>query len=115
MGNCWFGHREGHSIYRPFATHKTERMIVDGIPLNGPRARRSMSKKTDNISTLPPEPIFSGMRNRILGALACFMPGAFTLRVRLHRWRGVKIGTGVRIANDVLIETAYPQWVSIGN
>jgi acetyltransferase-like isoleucine patch superfamily enzyme len=67
------------------------------------------------MSALLSEPLFSGIKNRILEALARFAPGASTLRVRLHRWRGVKIGTGVHIGSDVLIETAFPQWVSIGS
>src|SRR5262249_26627107 len=71
--------------------------------------------KMHNRTMLPSEPILSGLRNRILQVLARFMPGPFTLRVRLHRWRGVKIGTGVHIASEVLIETAYPHWVSVGN
>lgn len=74
-----------------------------------------MSKKMNNNGGLPSESILSGIKNRILHLLARFGPGPQTLRVRLHRWRGVKIGTGVLIGSDVLIETAYPHWVSIGN
>jgi acetyltransferase-like isoleucine patch superfamily enzyme len=33
----------------------------------------------------------------------------------LHRLRGVRIGSDVRIGTDVLIETAFPQWVTIGD
>jgi len=74
-----------------------------------------MRKKVNNSNGLPPEPILSGMKSRILQILARFGPGPRTLRVRLHRWRGVKMGTGVHISSDVLIETAYPHWVSVGN
>lgn len=64
---------------------------------------------------LPPERLLAAFKNRLLQELARVAPGAFTLRVLLHRWRGVKIGRGVHIGADVLIETAYPEWISIGN
>jgi|SRR6266566_3210996 len=64
---------------------------------------------------LPVEPIFSGMKNRFLETLARFAPGITTWRVRLHRWRGVRIGTDVHIGADVLMETGFPSWISIGN
>jgi acetyltransferase-like isoleucine patch superfamily enzyme len=38
-----------------------------------------------------------------------------TLRVWLHRCRGVKLGRGVWIGYDAIIETAHPQLVSIGD
>ena len=40
-------------------------------------------------------------------------PGATTWRVRLHRWRGVKIGRGVWIGYDAIIETSSPHLVTI--
>jgi acetyltransferase-like isoleucine patch superfamily enzyme len=55
-----------------------------------------------------------GAIRRVLQLLALYGPGASSLRVRLHRWRGVRIGEGVFIGTDVLIETAHPQLVSIG-
>ena len=58
---------------------------------------------------------FAGFKNRLLQSLARSMPGAFTFRVWAHRHRGVSIGNGVHIGPDVMIETAYPQWVSIGH
>jgi len=57
----------------------------------------------------------SGMFRRLLQILARFAPGATTLRVRLHRMRGVRIGREVFIGTDVLIETSRPHLVSIGN
>lgn len=63
----------------------------------------------------PPEPFFLGMRKRLLQLLALYVPGQATLRVRLHRWRGVKIGTYVHIGTAVMMETAFPEWISIGN
>ena len=56
-----------------------------------------------------------GLRNRLLQAVARMAPGAKTLRVQLHRWRGVQIGTGVWIGFDVLLETSRPHLISIGN
>lgn len=61
------------------------------------------------------EGLLSGLKNRILQVLARYAPGATGLRVRLHRMRGVKIGTGVFIGTDALIETSRPWLVSIGN
>lgn len=59
------------------------------------------------------ERIFSGTWNRLLQMVARVAPGATTLRVRLHRWRGVKIGSDVWIGYDAIIETAYPHLVTI--
>ena len=55
-----------------------------------------------------------GLKNRFLQVLALYAPGATTLRVRLHRMRGVKIGDGTFIGTDALIETSRPHLVSIG-
>lgn len=66
-----------------------------------------------------PEPMkdsfWRGMRNRLLQVIALYAPGFKTTRVRLHRMRGVKIGSNVAIGTSVIIETAYPQLVSIGD
>ena len=59
------------------------------------------------------EPFLRGVRNRALQILARISPGAQTWRVRLHRWRGVRIGQRVWIGYDAIIETAYPQLVEI--
>jgi len=53
--------------------------------------------------------------NRILQLLARICPGATTLRVWLHRWRGVKIGQRVWIGYDAIIDTSYPYLVEIQN
>src|SRR5712692_5517303 len=73
------------------------------------------SEDFEGLRKLPREALFTGIKNRIFQGLARWVPGPFTLRSRLHRWRGVKIGSQVHIACDVVIETAYPQWVSIGS
>ena len=59
------------------------------------------------------ERVISGVLNRLLQLLARVAPGATTLRVKLHRWRGVKIGADVWIGYDAVIETSYPQLVTI--
>jgi acetyltransferase-like isoleucine patch superfamily enzyme len=52
---------------------------------------------------------------RILQLLAFHAPGAKSLRVRLHRWRGVKIGRDVWIGYQVLLDTSHPHLISVGN
>jgi acetyltransferase-like isoleucine patch superfamily enzyme/acyl carrier protein len=59
--------------------------------------------------------ILSGVKNRALQLLALYAPGRRTARVWLHRMRGVSIGTNVSIGLSVLMETAYPQLITIGN
>lgn len=56
-----------------------------------------------------------GLKNRLFQVLARYSPGATTLRVWLHRGRGVTIGERVFIGTDALIETSRPFLVSIGN
>ena len=60
------------------------------------------------------ESIWRGIKNRLLQPLARGMPGA-SLRLALHRARGVRIGRNVWIGYDVLLETAYPELISIGD
>ena len=52
---------------------------------------------------------------RILQLVAFHAPGAKSLRVRLHRWRGVKIGRDVWIGYQVLLDTSHPHLISVGN
>lgn len=52
--------------------------------------------------------------NRPLHLLAMFLPGSTTIRPFLHRLRGVKIGAGVFIGDQVYIENEYPECVEIG-
>ena len=59
------------------------------------------------------EGFISGVKNRVFQVLACHAPGATTWRVWLHRWRGVHIGKHVWIGYDAIIETSYPQLVTI--
>lgn len=59
--------------------------------------------------------ILKSARNRMLQSLARGGPGGNTFRVTLHRWRGVRIGKEVWIGYDVIVETAYPELISIGD
>src|SRR6266496_4267197 len=54
-----------------------------------------------------------GVKNRLLQAIARGVPGARTLRPRLHRWRGVLLGNNVWIGYDCIIETSRPDLVTI--
>src|SRR5437763_8606190 len=61
------------------------------------------------------ERLLLGLKNRLLQMVARSAPGATTWRVKLHRWRGVKIGRDVWIGYDTIIETSYPHLVTIGD
>lgn len=61
------------------------------------------------------EPLMKGIKNRFLQILARFLPGAQSLRVSLHRARGVIIGENVWIGYDVILETSKPHLISIGD
>jgi len=63
--------------------------------------------------TEPSEALLRGIFDRILQLLARIAPGARTLRVLLHRARGVRIGKGVWIGYDVLLDTARPDLIVI--
>jgi acetyltransferase-like isoleucine patch superfamily enzyme len=61
----------------------------------------------------PGEGLLKGFLSRIFQLLARSAPGAMTLRVMLHRARGVKIGKGVWIGYDVVLDTARPDLITI--
>jgi acetyltransferase-like isoleucine patch superfamily enzyme len=50
-----------------------------------------------------------------LQELAMHIPGGTSLRVKLHRWRGVEIGQNVWIGYQVMLETASPHLIHIGD
>jgi len=54
-----------------------------------------------------------GMFNRLLQLLARVMPGAKSVRVVLHRWRGVRIGKNVWIGYDVILDTSRPFLITL--
>jgi acetyltransferase-like isoleucine patch superfamily enzyme len=49
-----------------------------------------------------------GLVNRVFQHLARVLPGAQSVRVALHRGRGVKIGRNVWIGYDVVLDTSRP-------
>ena len=53
--------------------------------------------------------------NWIIQKLARSCPGSTSLRPTLHKLRGVTIGSNVFIGEDVIIESKYPERVSIGS
>jgi serine acetyltransferase len=59
------------------------------------------------------EGLFRGFTNRILQHLARTLPGARTLRVKLHRARGVRIGKNVWIGYDVILDTSRPFLITL--
>lgn len=54
-----------------------------------------------------------GLKNRSFQLLARIVPGGQTIRVMLQRARGVHIGRDVFISQDVILETAYPNLITI--
>lgn len=61
------------------------------------------------------ENLVRGVINRLLQHLARILPGAETLRIKLHRARGVKIGKDVWIGYDVILDTSRPYLITIGH
>lgn len=59
------------------------------------------------------EPLLRAVRNRIFQTIAQVGPGHRSLRIRLHRARGVKIGKNVYIDYGVVLETAHPEMITI--
>jgi acetyltransferase-like isoleucine patch superfamily enzyme len=62
-----------------------------------------------------PENAFSAIKNRLLQQLAMSAPGGLKFRVKLQRMRGVKLGQDVWIGYGALLETAYPNLITIGD
>jgi acetyltransferase-like isoleucine patch superfamily enzyme len=59
------------------------------------------------------KPLLRRIVNRVLSHLAQRLPGATTLRPRLHRWRGVRIHGRVFIGDQVYLENEYPECIEI--
>jgi acetyltransferase-like isoleucine patch superfamily enzyme len=56
-----------------------------------------------------------GIAIRLLQVFALYAPGSMSLRVWLHRRRGVTIGREVFIGTDVILETDRPELICIGD
>jgi acetyltransferase-like isoleucine patch superfamily enzyme len=52
---------------------------------------------------------------RILQMFTMILPGGQNLRVLLHRARGVRIGRNVWISLNVVLETEFPELITIGD
>ncbi|MBN2544971.1 MAG: acyltransferase [Spirochaetes bacterium] len=61
------------------------------------------------------ESFLNGIKNRILQHFARNAWGSTSVRVWLHRLRGVKIGRNVFIGTDALLDTSHPYKIVIGN
>jgi serine acetyltransferase len=61
------------------------------------------------------ESFVRGVANRLLQIFARLAPGATTVRIWAHRARGVRVGAGVWIGYDAIIETSRPDLVVIGD
>jgi acetyltransferase-like isoleucine patch superfamily enzyme len=59
------------------------------------------------------ESVLRGVSNRVLQHLARILPGAQSVRVAMHRARGVQIGTGVWIGYDVVLDTSRPHLITL--
>ena len=53
--------------------------------------------------------------SRILHKIAFFGPGGYTLRPRIHRLRGARIGSDVWISQYVYLDELYPEAMTIGD
>jgi acetyltransferase-like isoleucine patch superfamily enzyme len=54
-----------------------------------------------------------GLANRFFQLLAMLLPGGQSIRVLLHRARGVKIGKNVWISYNAVLETSSPHLITI--
>jgi carbonic anhydrase/acetyltransferase-like protein (isoleucine patch superfamily) len=59
------------------------------------------------------ESLLKGLLNRVLQECARVLPGAQSLRVALHRARGVKVGKNVWIGYDVVLDTSQPSMIDL--
>jgi len=59
--------------------------------------------------------VLTGVINRLLQLIAFHAPGAQSLRVQLHRWRGIKIGKNAWIGYQALLETSRPDLIQLGD
>ena len=80
-----------------------------------PNSPSDDEKQIANTETAIPDGLWLGIINRIFQLIALYAPGRKSLRIWLHRRRGVSIGNNVAIGTAALIETSYPRLVSIGH
>lgn len=76
---------------------------------------RGSESRDSGLRQLPRERFLRGIKNRVLQWLSRSLPGDGTVRVLLHRLRGVQIGKNTRIGTDVILETSWPHLIKIGD
>jgi len=72
--------------------------------------RNSSRRRSQNIFYF----IFKKIKNIFLYRVTFFCP-INSLRVLMHKWRGIHIGKGVYIAQQVVLDNAYPEYIYIGD
>lgn len=55
------------------------------------------------------------MLNRLLAKIAMIAPGGYSIRPKLHKMRGVKIGKNAWISQFVYIDEVHPDRITIGD
>lgn len=72
----------------------------------------SSANSQERVMTKMRDTLLRGLKNRLLQHIARFGPGS-KIRVYLHRARGVRIGKGVWIGYDVILDTSRPDLITI--
>ncbi len=78
------------------------------VPAKNVRVQLSQASEKRNISTL--NFIWIKLKNWILQGLAYNCP-INSIRVTLHRWRGVTIGKGVMLGMHCILDNAHPEYI----
>jgi acetyltransferase-like isoleucine patch superfamily enzyme/acyl carrier protein len=105
-----------HLAPTTFFRAPTVEQLASMLSEKEPAASHSLQVKIrPGVSKRLKDTFWIGLKNRFLQAIALYSPGAKRTRVWLHRMRGVKIGNNVFIGIAVIIESAYPRLVSIGD
>ena len=59
--------------------------------------------------------MINNLLKRLLNFLAFHLPGGYSIRPTLQRWRGVKIGEKVWLSPRIYIDENHPEAISIGS
>lgn len=105
----------GRSLpFAQFIQSPTIAALATWLEQDGERPPTGDTQVADTDTPIP-DGLWQGIVNRVCQILALYAPGLKSLRVWLHRMRGVSIGENVAIGTAAIIETSYPRLVSIGN
>ncbi len=94
--------------------------MVDSIMFNGKAVKSSASipfysqAYNHGSFTIPKKKLYRKVFNYTCSRVAFNFP-IKSIRILLHKWRGVSIGEYVYIGRKVTIDNAYPEYVYIGN